>query len=110
STCACGYVDFNLEADDNEGAARRTRTKCGEKHCLCDSQEHWGDSALEHWRCVDCGGEECNIGVGFSRYAESATQIKWIYVGVRCIRCGILGCFAGWKVGQGNATYLLEQA
>ena len=52
----------------------------------------------------------CNVGVGFSQYADSPTSIKWIYIGVRCSRCGILGCFAGWKVGQDDVAHLFDQA
>ncbi len=34
--------------------------------------------------------------------------IRWLYVGTRCTACGVLGCFAGWKVGTSDSMNLLE--
>jgi hypothetical protein len=110
STCKCGSVEFQLQADDNEGVAQRRCARCMAEHFICDSGEFWGDAEPEKWRCVECKSEECNIGVGFSQYEDLPTSIKWIYIGVRCVKCGILGCFAGWKVGQDEATHLFDQA
>jgi hypothetical protein len=30
-------------------------------------------------------------------------------VGVRCPRCGVLGCFAGWKIGFSPSRHLLDR-
>ena len=60
--------------------------------------------------CVECASDGCNVGVGFSQYPDSSTAIKWIYIGVRCANCGVLGCFAGWKVGQDNVAHLFDKA
>jgi len=48
-----------------------------------------------------------NVGVGFSLYDDG--EVRWLYLGERCSKCGILGCFAGWKVGYSPSKGLLEQ-
>jgi len=106
--CDCGVKAFRLEADDGEGAARRTCVSCGKEHFICDSQECWADAEPEPWRCIECGSEEANVGVGFSLYADGE-NVRWLYVGVRCARCGILGSFADWKVGYGPSLQLMDR-
>jgi hypothetical protein len=110
STCRCGSVEFHLDADDNEGTAKRVCVECGAQHFICDSERYWEEAQAVHWRCVECASETCNVGVGFSQYPDSTTAIKWIYVGVRCAKCGILGCFAGWKIAQDDVAHLFDQA
>lgn len=107
SRCNCGSVEFLLEADDDEGAARRTCVKCGAEHFICDSGEYWKDAKPEEWRCTECKSKHTNVGVGFALYAEDK-EIKWLYVGCRCANCGVLGCFAGWKVGYAPSRQLLD--
>jgi hypothetical protein len=106
--CECGSVEFKLAASDDEGVARRTCLKCGLAHLLCDSQEYWDEAEPEEWACVECGSHGCNVGVGFSLY-DKGQDIKWLYVGTRCALCGILGCFAGWKVGSSPSLQLMDQ-
>jgi len=48
-----------------------------------------------------------HIGIGFSLYDDG--EIRWLYVGERCATCGILGCFAGWKIAYSPSKQLLEQ-
>ena len=48
-----------------------------------------------------------DVGVGFSLYDDG--EVRWLCVGERCPKCGILGCFAGWKVGYSPSKGLLEQ-
>jgi len=106
--CTCGSVQFKLEADDNEGTARRTCTACRMEHFICDSEDYWSDAEPETWQCVECHSSSANVGVGFALYADSS-DIKWLYVGARCSTCGVLGCFAGWKVGYGPSNDLLNR-
>ncbi len=105
--CACSSVDFHLDADDTEGAAKRTCTKCSRQHFLCDSEEVAEEAEFQHWRC-GCGSEVTNIGVGFS-LRKKLGEIRWLYVGCRCVKCGILGCFAGWKIDYAPSRQLLDQ-
>ena len=107
SKCSCGSLEFELEADDNQGAAKRICLKCKKEHFICDSEEYWDDVEPENWECIECGSHVTNIGVGFSLYPEDK-EIKWLYLGVRCTICGILGCFAGWKVGYTPSRHLIK--
>ena len=110
SKCECGSLEFTLEADDNEGVARRTCTSCLRQHFICDSSEYWGEAGAEKWTCVECQSQRANVGVGFSIYEDDPTGVKWLYVGERCAECGVMGCFAGWKVALSDELYLLDQA
>ena len=108
AACPCGSDSFHLDADDNEGVAKRSCVKCSAEHFLCDSEEYWDEARPEHWKCVDCDSEETNVGVGFSLY-EDDQEIRWLYVGCRCAKCGVLGCFAGWKIAYAPSRHLLEK-
>jgi hypothetical protein len=68
--------------------------------CACGSTEF----------SVECKSLRCNAGVGYAGYDDDPTGIKWIYVGVRCAQCGVLGCFAEWKVALSDALNLLDKA
>ena len=108
ATCECGSHSFHLEADDNEGVAKRTCSKCTRHHFLCDCEEYWEDAEPEMWKCIECNSEDANIGVGFSLYEDDG-EIRWLYVGYRCARCGVLGCFAGWKIAYAPSKQLMDQ-
>jgi hypothetical protein len=111
--CICGSEELKLAADREEGCAQRFCAKCGSEHFICDSAVFWEDAEPENWNCTQCDSEIGNIGVGFSLYAaerEEQRDVRWVSVGVRCVGCGTLGCFADWKVGYGPSQSLLEQA
>ncbi|HEX7013149.1 MAG TPA: hypothetical protein VF161_10390 [Steroidobacteraceae bacterium] len=106
--CSCGSLEFELEADDNEGTARRTCAVCGKRHLICESEEYWDGSRPEKWQCVDCRSSDANVGVGFSLDSQSG-EVTWLHVGYRCANCGVLGCFVGWKVSYTPSRQLLEK-
>jgi hypothetical protein len=106
--CVCGSDTFELFADDGEGCAKRVCTLCGAKHFICDSEEYWAEATPEKWKCVECGSTSANVGVGFSLYEDDG-EVRWLYVGERCSNCGVLGCFAGWKVAYAPSKQLLDQ-
>jgi hypothetical protein len=105
--CDCGGDVFELMADDDEGCAKRICTSCGHARFICDSEEYWPDASPEHWKCVECSSTSANVGVGFSIYDDG--EVRRLYVGERCSVCGVLGCFAGWKVGYSPSKQLLEK-
>lgn len=108
--CPCGSRIFDLESDDNEGTARRVCRECKAEHFICDSGEYWADAEPEKWGCIQCKkkSEGANVGVVFSLY-EGGKAIRWLYIGVRCARCGILGSPAGWKIGYEPSLPLLDK-
>ena len=106
--CACGGEVFRFFADDHEGVAKRVCAQCNTEHYICDSQEFLPQAAPEEFVCIECGSNSCNIGAGFSLYDDKGA-IKWLYLGERCAACGILGCFAGWKIGYEPSLQLMDQ-
>ena len=107
AVCTCGSLAFHLDADDTEGAAQRTCTKCSQVHFICDSSEYWDEAEPERCACP-CGAESMNIGVGFALYPDDH-EVKWLYIGCRCTSCGVLGCYADWKVAYAPSRQILEQ-
>ena len=106
--CNCGGLVFRLEADTFEGSARRHCLSCGKGHFICDSEDCWDESDPEKWQCVECGADQTNVGVGFSLY-DDGDDIRWLYIGVRCAQCGVLGCFVDWKIGYGPSLQLMAR-
>ena len=106
--CECGGVAFRVEADPNEGTARRTCGTCDKVHFICDSEEYWNESDPQEWQCLECGADRTNVGVGFSLY-DDGDDVRWLYVGIRCAQCGVLGCYLDWKIGYGPSLHLMER-
>lgn len=106
--CHCSSISFNLDTDSHEGSAKRTCVECSTIHFICDSEEYWNETERQHWQCLVCDSEKANIGVAFSLYPDG--NVRWIYVGTRCINCGVLDCFAGWKVANSHSGHLVEHA
>ena len=104
--CDCSSILFILErAGDN---ARRTCTACGTSKFVCCNVEDWeeaeAEEGVEQFACIECGSKEANLTIGFASYDDPKINgIKWLYVGVRCAKCGVLGCFSDSKVGWGPA-------
>jgi hypothetical protein len=98
TACTCGEQAFRLAADADEGCASVACMACGASRFLLDSESVWGEADPVDWTCIECGEVACNVGVGLARYADDARAARWAYVGCRCVRCGILGCFAEWKL------------
>jgi len=107
--CSCGSDTFYLDADDSQGVAKRTCSRCSREHFICDSEKFWAGASPERCKCIECDSDEMNVGVGFSLYEDSQGGIRWLYVGVRCTRCGILGCFAGWKIAEVGSEHLMQK-
>jgi hypothetical protein len=104
--CGCGSVEFAVEVDDPAGVARRTCKGCGRQHFICDSGEFWDEADPKVWKC-NCGSTTANVGVGFSLYDDG--EIKWLFVGLRCVQCGMLGSVAGWKIGYSPSLHLMDR-
>jgi hypothetical protein len=109
SVCACGSDRFHLLADQEEGGAERTCIVCNHRHLICDSAECWEEAEPIEYDCVECASKTCNVGVGYA-LRETGKEIRWIYIGVRCTKCGILGCITDWKVSYAPTRHMLEQA
>ncbi len=105
--CQCSSTEFRVEADPDEGCVRRSCARCSTAHFVCDSEEYVAEAELKPWRCK-CRSDQANIGVGFSLHDNG--DVRWLYVGLRCRKCGTLGCIADWKVQYGPSGHLLDAA
>jgi len=95
AACECGAKIFRLLLDDAQGAAVRTCTTCSAEHPIGDSDEYLAQAELGECACP-CGGEEFEIAVGVSLYVGSE-DVKWLYLGCRCPRCGLVAVYGDWK-------------
>ena len=93
--CKCGGKLFGLSLDDNEGAAVRTCVGCKTEHAIGDSDEFLEEAELEECACP-CGGEAFEITIGVSLY-EDSEDVRWLYLGCRCPKCGLTAVYGDWK-------------
>lgn len=93
--CNCGGRAFLVLLDDEEGVAVRVCDACGDRHPMGDSAEYSHEAEPEECECT-CGGMTFEATVGVSLYADSL-DVKWLFLGLRCIRCGLTACFGDWK-------------
>ena len=108
--CTCESLEFELHYNVNEEVARRKCGKCSEIHYICGSAEYWVPGLrMKKFKCIECRSTLANTGVGFSLYADQP-GIRWLYVGERCISCGVLGSVIDWKVGLSDSFHLMEEA
>jgi hypothetical protein len=104
--CPCGGEIFEVQASD-EGGAKRTCVACEREHLLCDSAEYWDDSDQDECACP-CRNETFQLAAGFAFYAGSK-DVRWIYIGLRCVRCGQIGVYIDWKIDYSPSHQLLDQ-
>jgi hypothetical protein len=95
AVCKCGGKLFRLSLDDTEGAAVRKCRGCESEHAIGDSDEYLDEAELQECACP-CGGEDLEITVGVSLYADSE-DVRWLYLGCRCPKCGLTAVYGDWK-------------
>lgn len=105
STCACGSDAFRLASDEEAGAARRCCAACGATQWMGDSASYAADAQLEDHECV-CGRGVFQLLSGVALY-EASNDVRWYYIGCRCIDCQLVGVFADWKCEAGDADAFL---
>lgn len=93
--CKFGSKTFKLALDDNEGAAIRIYSQCNTEHAIGDSEDFLEDATPEECACP-CGTESFEITIGVSLYDESE-DVKWLYLGCRCSKCGLTAVYGDWK-------------
>jgi hypothetical protein len=105
--CTCGGTVFRLAADRDEGCAERLCASCKSKAFIADSAEGWNEAKPKGVRRV-CGSTDLELGVGFALRPDD--EVKWITVGHRCTRCGVLASFVDWQIDYAPSKQLLEMA
>jgi len=105
---ACPSELFEVEADDTEGCARRRCVRCKTEHFYLDSEEYWDDADPEQCICT-CEKAVFHTAVGFARTLDEK-DVKWVYIGLRCVACGLAGVYADWKIDYSPSLGLLRRA
>jgi hypothetical protein len=107
AVCTCGSRHFSLLLDDTEGVAIRVCRQCKTEHPIGDSNEYLDEAEPGECECP-CGSSVFEITVGVALYPESA-DVRWLYVGCRCIECGLTACYGDWKNEYPDYRKLLER-
>ena len=107
AACLCGGRTFELETDEDVGAARRVCAACGSAKLMGDSAEYAAEAHLENHICV-CDHPLFAITSGVALYRDS-NDIRWYYIGCRCRSCNLVGVFADWKSESGDADAFLVE-
>jgi hypothetical protein len=94
--CHCGGTTFHLRMDEDEGAAARVCTSCGDDHAIGDSDVYLDGAELREHGCACCE-EAFEITVGVSLF-EGSDDVRWLYIGCRCPVCGLTECCGDWKI------------
>ena len=105
SACTCGARAFRLESDEEAGAARRTCTACGTVQLMGDSAEYADEADLDFHSCI-CEAEAFELQSGVALY-EGSQDVRWYYLGCRCVACRLVGVYADWKCEAGDAGEFL---
>ena len=93
--CTCGNTTFRLFLDEEVGAAVRLCARCGVQHPMGDSADYLEEARLGEAECI-CGSNIFEITVGVALYSGSE-DVKWLYLGCRCIQCSLVACYGDWK-------------
>lgn len=93
--CACGQRTFSLSMDQDAGVAVRTCIACSHQHVMLDGQEYLAEADLIEYGCP-CNGNGLNLSVGIALY-EDSQDVRWVYVGGFCPKCGLIGVYGDWK-------------
>ncbi|MEV6602412.1 hypothetical protein AB0M36_37025 [Actinoplanes sp. NPDC051346] len=105
----CGECDgrsFQVNIDEEE-ATQRVCLACGSVAFIGDSAEHWSEDESDSCACP-CGGEEFAVAVGYALFDDG--EVRWISVGLRCLKDNVLGVYADTKIDYSPSRHLLSQA
>jgi hypothetical protein len=103
----CGKERFTLRVDAEEGCAQRTCTSCGSWTLMLDSKDTVDDAALGDVWCA-CGKDVFEVGVGYSPRDDG--NVRWVYLGIRCVADDVLGSCADWSIDYTPSEHLYDTA
>ncbi len=110
SVCAgCGGRVFEIGVDDEVGCAERLCVACDDSVLIADSADHWPEADPVQCECP-CGGTEFAIAVGFAPVADGSDDVRWVSVGLRCVRDGMPGVYTDWKIDYSPSGHLRNMA
>ena len=105
SVCSCGSKIFRILVDRDNELAQRICIRCGLASFIADSGEFWDEADPEAIRCP-CKHDNFEIGVGFAYGGRD--WVRWMSVGLRCAKCGILSSPLDWKADYDKSDPVLK--
>jgi hypothetical protein len=105
---ACGGREHRLWLDEQAGVAVAGCAACGDVRALADGAEYMDEAALDDCVCT-CDTPVFELVLGVSLYSDSQA-VRWLYVGARCVACGLAGCYGDWKNEHDDWRLLLADA
>ncbi|MBQ0888763.1 hypothetical protein KBZ94_28265 [Streptomyces sp. RM72] len=87
----------------NASGAERECSGCDSRAFIVDSEEYWDDEPGAAG--CPCGSEEFEAAVAFSLGTDGS--VRWVTVGLRCIKDGFCGIYADWKIDYEPTDHLL---
>ena len=110
SVCAgCGGRVFEIGVDDEVGCAERLCVACDDAVLIADSADHWPEAEPVQCECP-CGGTEFAIVVGFAPVGGGSGDVRWVSIGLRCVRDGMTGVYTDWKIDYSPSGHLRDMA
>lgn len=98
AVCPCGSGVFMVEGEEDGPGYRRTCVECDTEVVMFEhefSKPKKLPSDLPPLECV-CFGEEFEVVGVTAPFMGDAVSAKWFCLGLRCVECGCLGCYADW--------------
>lgn len=78
----------------NEKVPRLSAHLVGAESYIADSEEHWADASPKQNKCPY---KHTKYELMLGLCIRENTWVRWISLGARCVRCGVLSSPADWK-------------
>ncbi|MEV8537112.1 hypothetical protein [Streptomyces sp. NPDC051211] len=93
----------------NDRGAERECSGCGSRAFIADSEEYWEEDS---WEDEASGPAGCPCGSGVFEAAVAFSlgddgSVRWVTVGLRCIKDRGCGVYSDWKIDYGPTDHLL---
>ncbi|MFO0570075.1 MAG: hypothetical protein U0263_30810 [Polyangiaceae bacterium] len=97
-SAAYGSGTFFIAGDDRDGGALLICGDCDAEGFVADSQTYMRPRLTREgqWRECFCRKRDFQVVVGAAFYADSS-DVRWWYVGGRCVHYGVQGVYVDWK-------------
>ncbi|MFJ3977349.1 hypothetical protein [Streptomyces sp. NPDC090021] len=109
SVCGCGDRVFFVLV--GVSSAEREGSECGSRAFIGGSEEYWNEGSWEGAEPgaagCPCGSEEFEAAVAVAFSLGDGGAVRWVTVGLGCVKDGFCGVYAGWKIDYGPTDRLL---
>jgi hypothetical protein len=90
--CACGSAVFRVDHENDDDGPARTCLACSRHHVMLRANQVFDWDDAEPYECL-CEGHEFEVYGITVPYSDDPDSADWFYLGMRCVKCGCLGCY-----------------